>query len=60
MAQIESSSFGTFSKEKAEIIAGHLEDLAKIIREDPSKIVSFDWSVPVEGGVSTTSLSYKQ
>lgn len=60
MAQIESSSFGTFSKEKADIIAKHLEELAKVIRDDPSKIIEFDWSMPEVDGMATTSLIYRK
>ncbi|EMM6853308.1 TPA: hypothetical protein ACX3LN_000606 [Enterobacter hormaechei] len=60
MAQIESSSFGTFSKEKADIIAKHLEELARVIRDDPSKIIEFDWSMPEGDGMATTSLIYRK
>lgn len=60
MDRIESISLGAFSKEKAEIIAQHLEELAKLIRDDPKKIVEFEWSLPVEDGIATTSLSYKK
>lgn len=60
MANVESSSFGTNSKYMAQVIASHLEELARIIREDPSKIVEFERSVPVTNDEVTTTLRYKK